>query len=110
LAQIFNSEASGAIYETAGRKNPNGQPWSRTSSSKKFSHSLNPDAGRQFIESMPQLYRVPQSANQSGKPSRKMSGRAIFRAWAETNGQVTPKVIKAMENAKIKFNSKKAAA
>jgi hypothetical protein len=110
LAQIFNSEASGAIYETAGRKNPNGQPWSKTGSSKKFSHSNNPNAGYQFIHSMPQLYRVPQSANQSGKPSRKMTGRAIFRAWAETNGQVTPKVIKAMENAKVKFNTKKKAA
>jgi hypothetical protein len=39
-----------------------------------------------------------------------MTGRAIFRAWAETNGQVTPKVIKAMENAKVKFNTKKKAA
>lgn len=112
LAQIFNSEASGAIYETAGRKNPNGQPWvgGRKTSSKKYSHSNNPNAGYQFIHSMPQLYHVPQKANQSGKPSRKMSGRAIFRAWAETNGQVTPKVIKAMENAKIKFNSNKKAA
>lgn len=112
LAQIFNSEASGAIYETAGRKNPNGQPWvgGRKTSSKKYSHSNNPNAGYQFIHSMPQLYHVPQKANQSGKSSRKMSGRAIFRAWAETNGQVTPKVIKAMENAKIKFNSNKKAA
>jgi hypothetical protein len=112
LAQIFNSEASGAIYETAGRKNPNGQPWvgGNKNTSKKFSHSLNPNAGYQFIHSMPELYNVPQKANQSGKPSRKMTGRAIFRAWAETNGQVTPKVIKAMENAKIKFNNNKKAA
>ena len=26
LASIFNKSAAGAIYETAGRKNPNGQP------------------------------------------------------------------------------------
>jgi len=129
LAQIFNSEAGGAIYETAGRKHPNGRPtytrvqkregapntvfqFSKKSGRESVDYydSNNPLAGYQFIHSMPQLYRVPQSANQSGKPSRKMTGRAIFRAWAETNGQVTPKVIKAMENAKVKFNTKKKAA
>ena len=112
FAQIFNLEASGAIYETAGRKNPNGQPWAgkNKNTGKNYSHSNNPNAGYQFIHSMPELYRVPRQANQSGKPSRKMDGRAIFRAWAETYGKVTPQIIKAMEKAKIKFDSGKSAA
>jgi hypothetical protein len=59
---------------------------------------------------MPALYQVPRKANQSGRLSRMMNGRVIFRAWAETNGQVTPKIIKAMEKAKVKFDSGKSAA
>jgi hypothetical protein len=112
FAQVFNSEASGAIFETAGRKNPNGQPWiaGKKTASKEYSHSNNPDAGRQFIHSMPELYRTPRKANQSGRPSHKMDGRAIFRAWAETYGKVTPQIIKAMESAKIKFDTGKRAA
>jgi len=129
LAQIFNSEAGGAIYETAGRKHPNGRPtytrvqkregapntvfqFSKKSGRESVDYydSNNPLAGYQFIHSMPELYKVPRKANQSGRLSRKMNGRVIFRAWAETNGQVTPKVIKAMENAKYKFNGNKKAA
>jgi hypothetical protein len=112
FAQIFNSEASGAIFETAGRKNPTGQPWiaGRKTASKEYSHSNNPNAGRQFINSMPEIYRVPRKANQSGRPSHKMNGRVIFRAWAETYGKVTPQIIKSMESAKTKFDSRKRAA
>jgi hypothetical protein len=125
LAQIFNSEAGGAIYETAGRKNPNGRrPVMSTylkeygttfamegnKRGKKSYNSNNPFAGYQFVHSMPDLYKVPRKANQSGRLSRMMNGRVIFRAWAETNGEVTPKIIKAMENAKTKFNTHKKAA
>lgn len=112
FAQIFNSEASGAIFETAGRKNPNGQPWigGKKTASKEYSHSNNPDAGRQFINSMPKIYRVPRNANQSGRPSHKMNGRVIFRAWAETYGKVTPQIIKSMQAAKTKFDIGKRAA
>jgi hypothetical protein len=122
LAQIFNSEASGAIFETAGRKNPDGRrPVMSTylkeygttfamegnKRGKKSYNSNNPFAGYQFVHSMPDLYQVPRRANQSGRVSRMMNGRVIFRAWAETNGQVTAKIIKAMENAKFKFDSTK---
>jgi hypothetical protein len=125
FAQVFNSEAGGAIYETAGRKNPNGRrPVMSTylkeygttfamegnKRGKKSYNSNNPFAGYQFVNSMPALYQVPRKANQSGRLSRMMNGRVIFRAWAETNGQVTPKIIKAMEKAKVKFDSGKSAA
>ena len=103
FAQIFNSEAGGAIYETAGRKNPNGRaPVSSiylkefggslamegNKRSKKSYNSNNPFAGYQFVHSMPELYKVPRKANQSGRLSRMMNGRVIFRAWGETYGKV----------------------
>jgi hypothetical protein len=124
LAQIFNSEAGGAIYETAGRKNPDGRaPVGSTilktyggslamegnRRSKKSYNSNNPFAGYQFVHSMPDLYKVPRAANQRGRVSRKMNGRVIFRAWGETYGKVTPQIIKAMENAKVKYNNNKRA-
>ena len=125
FAQIFNSEAGGAIYETAGRKNPNGRrPVMSTNlkeygtvfamegqkrSNKSF-NSNNPFAGYQFVNSMPEVYKVSRKANQSGRLSRKMNGRAIFRAWGETYGKVTPQIIKAMQTAKTKFDSGKRAA
>jgi hypothetical protein len=125
FAQVFNSDAGGAIYETAGRKNPDGRrPVMSTylkgygstfamegnRRGKKDYNSNNPFAGYQFVHSMPELYQVPRKANQSGRLSRMMNGRVIFRAWAETNGQVTPKIIKALETAKVKFDSGKSAA
>ena len=58
LARIVNTSAGGAIYETAGRKNPNGQPTftatkftpaSYRETGKNYNKSLNPNAGKQFI-------------------------------------------------------------
>lgn len=129
FAQIFNSEAGGAIYETAGRKHPNGRPvYTRRQKregaqntvfqiSKKsgretidYYDSNNPLAGYQFIHSMPEIYKVSRKANQSGRLSRKMNGRVIFRAWGETYGKVTPQIIKAMQKAKTSFDTGKRAA
>ena len=106
LATIYNKSAAGAIYETAGRKNPNGQP-SQASTRGKFSSyvdtssqvnkSANPKAGKQFIDAMPPLYKVQRKQGQGGRVSRKMNGRLIFRAWGEDNGKVNAKVLKAIE-------------
>jgi hypothetical protein len=73
LARIQNASMSGAIYETAGRKNPGG--------------NFSP--------------RLPGSL----VGSRKMAGRAIFRAWSEDNGKTNAAVIKAIESARDKFNA-----
>ena len=107
LATIYNKSAAGAIYETAGRKNPNGQP-SQASTRGKYSSyvdtssqvnkSANPNAGKQFIDAMPPLYKVQRKQGQSGRVSRKMNGRLIFRAWGEDNGKVNAKVLKAIES------------
>lgn len=125
LAQIYNHSASGAIFETAGRKNSDGRrPVMSTNlkeygttfamegnrrSSKSY-NSNNPFAGYQFVHSMPELYQVPRKANQSGRLSRMMNGRVIFKAWGQTYGKVTPKVINAMINAKKQFDTGKKAA
>jgi hypothetical protein len=106
LAAIYNKSAAGAIYETAGRKNPNGQP-SQASTRGKFSSyvdtssqvnkSANPKAGKQFIDSMGMMYKAQRKQGQGGRVSRKQNGRLIFRAWGEDQGKTNALVIKAIE-------------
>jgi hypothetical protein len=119
LARIINSSAGGAIYETAGRKNPNGQPSQASTrgvfsdyidTSNKVNKSLNPNAGKQFIaraNSLGSLINArPRQQGQRGRTTRKMTGRVIFRAYAEDQGRVTAAVIKAIGNSAITFNAR----
>jgi hypothetical protein len=85
LAQIRNMSAPGAIYETAGRKNPLGSAKSK---------SRNPYAGKQFIEALEPL-----------EGSGKERGRLIYRAWEKDYGKATLAVLKAIKNAGVKFNA-----
>ena len=121
LARVVNASAAGAIYETAGRKNPNGReqaPMVRVvresqanygkmirSGTKNQSKSNNPQAGAQFIEAMNSYGQIVDANNQTGagRRSGKMKGRAIFRAWKEDGGKTNAAVIKAIENSKVKF-------
>ena len=106
MAAIYNKSAAGAIYETAGRKNPLGQP-SQASTRGKFSSyvdtsnkvnkSANPNAGKQFINAMGEMYKAGRQEGQRGRVSRKMNGRLIFRAWGEDQGRTNALVIKAIE-------------
>jgi hypothetical protein len=121
IARIVNASAAGAIYETAGRKNPNGRPQAKmrdvfipstgerykTSTGKNYGKSNNPNAGNIFIEAMDQYSQIKNASNQTGAGRRtsKMKGRAIFRAWAEDGGKTNAAVLKAIENTKIKFYS-----
>lgn len=88
LVRIVNQDRAGAIYETAGRVNPNGQPWNRQGATGKFSHSLNPNAGQQFIKAM---------VGEMKGDGRKR-GRLIYRAWNENQGRALAAVMKAIEN------------
>jgi hypothetical protein len=119
LARIINSSAGGAIYETAGRKNPQGQPSQASTrgvfsdyidTSNKVNKSLNPNAGKQFIaraNALGQLVNArPRQQGQAGRATRKMTGRVIFRAFAEDQGKVTAAVVKAIENSANKFRSR----
>jgi hypothetical protein len=117
LARIVNASAGGAIYETAGRKSgANGQPTQASTrgkysdyidTSNKVNKSLNPNAGKQFIaraNSIGALVNAkPRLAGQSGRTTRKMTGRVIYRAFAEDQGKTTARIIKALEAAKVNF-------
>jgi hypothetical protein len=84
---VANITAPGAIYETAGRKHPSGDPKSQ---------SLNPGAGKQFIDGA--------GGQMNMKGFGKQRGRVIYRAWAEENGRVIPAVVKAIDYTATKFN------
>jgi hypothetical protein len=113
LATIFNKSAAGAIYETAGRKNPQGMPPAQRVKKyrngqfiqewqldKTVNKSANPNAGRQFINSLPPLVDSQQS-NSAGRRTRKTKGRLMFRAWAQDQGRTTAAVVKAIQNANM---------
>ena len=72
------------------------------SGSKGQSMSNNPNAGQQFIDAMsrtsPIVNAYQRQQGQAGRATRKMKGRAIFRAWAEDGGKTNAAVIKAIEN------------
>ena len=103
--RIQNKSMVGAIYETAGRKNGQGQNWvgpSAGGASKGVSRSVNPRAGNQFISNLGQLY------GPSRKGDSRMMGRLIFRAWANTQGRANASVFKAIEQTTDKFNKRTA--
>jgi hypothetical protein len=117
LARIINSSAGGAIYETAGRKNPQGQP-SQSSTRGKFSDyidtsnkvnkSLNPNAGKQFIARANRVGNLVNARPQGqvGRATRKMTGRVIFRAFSEDQGKAVGAVAKAIQNSANEFNAR----
>jgi hypothetical protein len=90
---IQNRSAAGAIMETAGRKNPEGQPWRKGSASHKYSHSNNPHAGQRFI------------SGQHGqlKGEGKQRGRLIYRAWDENQGRALGNIMKAVDATILQF-------
>lgn len=126
LARIVNSSAAGSMYETAGRKNPQGRPqapayevklrshanYGKTirSGNKDQSNSNNPNAGQQFIDALNNTGRIvdayKREQSQAGRASRKMKGRAIFRAWKEDGGKTNAAVIKAIETSAAKLDAR----
>jgi hypothetical protein len=95
MARIINKSAVGAIYETSGRKNPNGQQWvgpKASGSSKGVSRSNNPQAGKQFIQNLPPIIS-----------SLKGRGRLIYRAWAANKGVAEGAAMKAIDSATKQF-------
>lgn len=119
LARIVNASAAGAIYETAGRLNPNGREQAKTrdvfipstgeryktSTDKSYGRSNNPEAGSMFIQAINQYGDIvnAKTLGSKGRPTRKFKGRAIFRAWKEDGGKTQAAVIKAIEVSRNKF-------
>jgi hypothetical protein len=78
LAKLFNKNAAGAIYETAGRNTPNSV----------FVQNLNNKTGGQM------------------KGSQKMQGRVLYRAYEENQGKAQDGVLRAIEQARVRLNSR----
>ena len=93
IYRISNTTTAGAIFETAGRVNPNGQPWDPTSSSKRYSHSKNPNAGKHFIESI--------AGDMEGKG--KGRGRVLYKAWQQDEGKALAQTMKAIDETVAMF-------
>jgi hypothetical protein len=89
LFRVRNKSAAGAIYETAGRKNPNGDPKSK---------SNNPNAGARFVQQGPIYGRK--------RDGQDMRGRLIFRAWEQDEGKQTAAIFKAIDTATAKLNKR----
>jgi hypothetical protein len=103
---VSNNSAPGAIYETAGRKNPNGAPWiglDVDNNNKEISHSLNPNAGAQFIAAMPGLVNARPQGMVGNNRGYKQKGRLIFRAAAEEQGKAMGHILKALEKTATTF-------
>lgn len=97
MARIENRSRVGAIYESAGRNGPQGQPWvgpKAGSNSNRVSKSNNPEAGKQFIANLPPLVT-----------SLKGRGRLIYRAWANSKGKAEGAAMKAIDSALTEFRS-----
>ena len=123
LARIQNASAAGAIYETAGRVHPNGREqgspftvqvpshpdfgMNKVGGNKNQGKSRNPNAGSMFVDAINQYGQIVDANNQvgRGRRSRKMKGRAIFRAWKDDGGKANGAIIKAIESARDKFNA-----
>lgn len=89
LFRVRNKSAAGAIYETAGRKNPAGDPASK---------SNNPNAGARFVQQGALYGRK--------RDGQDMRGRVIFRAWEKDEGKQTAAIFKAIETAQNKLNKR----
>ena len=70
-----------------------------------FNNSLNPNAGKQFLANLNSTGQLVNARPKGlvGSPGRKLTGRLIFRAWAEDNGRANAAVIKALETASAMF-------
>jgi hypothetical protein len=106
---VSNTSAPGAIYETAGRKNPSGAAWvglKADVNNKEISHSLNPRAGAQFIAAMPALVNARPQGMSGNNRGYKQKGRLIFRAAAEEQGKAMGHILKALEKTATTFQKR----
>jgi hypothetical protein len=78
LAQVFNKTRAGAIYEIAGKKNPDSV----------------------FVQNLDNKF--PSKIKGTGN----RQGRGLYRAYEEDNGKALLAVLKAIENAKTKLNKR----
>ena len=92
LVSLLNKSAAGAIIETAGRKNPYGDP---------DSQSNNVGAGRDFIIAVNNQAGV---LKQTGK-TRKTSGRLLGRTLVEDQGKANATILKVLDQVAAQANA-----
>ncbi len=120
--RLLNRSAAGAIYETAGRKNPDGRAPVQSTyyqnaitqgtegyyfyKGKKIAratrnyNSNNPFAGYHFVNSIDKEAQL-----ESIGKGRKNKGRLLYAAFARDQGKVTKATFKAIDKAILTFNS-----
>jgi hypothetical protein len=120
--RLLNRSAAGAIYETAGRKNPDGRAPVQSTyyqnaatqgtegyyfyKGKKIAratrnyNSNNPFAGYHFVNSIDKEAQL-----ESIGRGRKNKGRLLYAAFARDQGKVTKATFKAIDKAVLTFNS-----
>jgi hypothetical protein len=106
LYSLLNKTAAGAIAETAGTKNPQGQPWvgrttDRSYGNRKQSHSANPNAGAHFIRS---LNDGIGSLERVGSITKNKRGRILYAALAAKQGKTNDAIMFAIKKAVNKYN------
>lgn len=127
---VYNVSAPGRIYETAGRKNPQGrspfaqidpslpnttfgpiQGFEGKSRAREYTYnkstreyaSNNPFAGYQFVTSMPALTSQPRI--KGVRPGgRKTKGRLIYKAFAQESPKIYNAIMEAINATAIHFN------
>ena len=119
---VYNASRPGAIYEVAGRLNPQGRaPFQMTPSkgasgtytlkspkSKAFRefNSSNPFASQQFIGALEPVTKPKRVPGARGATGRKMQGRLIYKAWAQDNIKVYDAILKAIDKTAVEFTRK----
>lgn len=91
--RLLNKSAAGAIIETAGRKNFNGDSRSK---------SNNPEAGAHFNRAIQGTYG---GFKQIGK-RREDKGRLLYAAYYRDQGKVIDAVFKAISKAQVAYKSR----
>ena len=116
---VYNASRPGAIYEVAGRLNPQGRaPFQMTPSkgasgtytlkspkSKAFRefNSSNPFASQQFIVALPKVTSQPKLEGVRGG-NRKTKGRLVYKAWAEDSPRIYQAIKDAINATATHFN------
>ena len=90
LFTLFNKSATGAIMETAGRKNSYGDPKSK---------SNNPRAGARFIAGMQDVGALVDYAGRG----RESTGRLLYAAYHRNQGNALNAIFAAINKARVNF-------
>lgn len=90
LFTLLNRSASGAILETAGRRNPSGSSRSQ---------SNNPAAGQRFIAGTNGVGALTDYAGRG----RESTGRLLYAAYARNNGKALNAILTAINTAQNKL-------